>query len=336
MLKNIHPNLDYRASDREFWNEELDKFVPDKIFDCHIHMFNKEALYHKYRSECQIADADFKLIKNYHELVFPDRRVNSLYLGFPKLGTDTAKHNEFMYQQTLKDSYSVMNRLTTPDCTIEDIKRDINRGFVGLKIYRIYSVTGDAANCRIHEFLTHEQMELANELGLWVTLHMSRSDGCGDEENLKDLEEYTTKRYPNIKWILAHCARSFTYEPIRKAVDRLKDMPNIYYDLSAVTDVRPFITLFQKENLNRIFYGSDGVDSTSYHGTYGAFGRSWQSIDHDKLDIPFKHTNNRPILCLYEQLLSIKHAAEIAQLGESDIDKIFWSNAYREFNISFD
>ena len=113
-------------------------------------------------------------------------------------------------------------------------------------------------------------------------------------------------------------------------------MPNIFYDLSAVTDVRPFITLFQKENLNRIFYGSDGVDSSSYHGTYGAFGRSWQSIDLDKIDLSFKHTNNRPILCLYEQLLSIKHAAEIAQLDKSDIDKIFWSNASREFNISFD
>ena len=83
MFDNIHPNLDYRESDREFWDEELDKFVPDKIFDCHIHMFNKEALYHKYRTECQIADADFKLIKKYHELVFPNRSVNSLYLGFP-------------------------------------------------------------------------------------------------------------------------------------------------------------------------------------------------------------------------------------------------------------
>ncbi|MBN18890.1 MAG: hypothetical protein CL758_05380 [Chloroflexi bacterium] len=335
MFNKIHPNLDYRESDRDFWNKEFENFVPDKIFDCHIHMFNKEALYHKYQPECQMPNADFKLIQRYHNQVFPNRKVNSLFLGFPYAGTDTSKHNDFMFEETLGDSYSVKNRLTTPDCTLDDIKNDINRGFVGLKVYRIYSVTGDIANCRIHEFLTHEQMELANDLGLWVTLHMSRSDGCGDEENLKDLEEYTNKKYPNIKWILAHCARSFTYEPIRKAIDRLKAMPNIYYDLSAVTDVRPFITLFQKENLNRIFYGSDGIDSSSFHGTYGAFGTSWQSIDLDKIDVHFKHTSNRPVIALYEQLLSIKHAAEIAQLGKTDIDKIFWSNASREFNIGF-
>ena len=80
-----------------------------------------------------------------------------------------------------------------------------------------------------------------------------------DEWNLADLAEYTTKRYPGIKWLLAHCARSFTYWPIRQAVERLRDLPNIHYDTSAVTDVRPYITLLTKEDPKRIFWGSDGV-----------------------------------------------------------------------------
>jgi glutamate-1-semialdehyde 2,1-aminomutase len=130
----------------------------------------------------------------------------------------------------------------------------------------LFSVTGDVAQCRIHEFLPHEQMELANELGLWVTMHLSRHHGCADENNLDDLQDFTTRRYPNIKWILAHCARSFTYWPIRQAINRLRDMPNIWYDLSALTDVRPFITLFSNESTKRLFFGSDGVDSTYFHG----------------------------------------------------------------------
>ena len=77
---------------------------------------------------------------------------------------------------------------------MEDIEKDIkNKGFQGLKVYRMYSVTGDMANCTIDEYLPHEQLELANELGLWVTLHLSREDGCGDEKNLKDLTSYYKK-----------------------------------------------------------------------------------------------------------------------------------------------
>ena len=96
---------------------------------------------------------------------------------------------------------------------------------MGLKPYRYFSVTGDVNECRIHEFLPHAQLELANQLGLWVTMHLSRSNGCGDSHNLDDLEEFTTKRYPQIKWILAHCARSFTYWPIRQAIERLREDP---------------------------------------------------------------------------------------------------------------
>ena len=57
-------------------------------------------------------------------------------------------------------------------------------------------------------------MELANDLGLWVTMHLSRYHGCADEHNLNYLEEYTNKRCPKVKWVLAHYARSFTYWPM--------------------------------------------------------------------------------------------------------------------------
>jgi len=154
-----------------------------------------------------------------------------------------------------------------------------------MKPYRIYSTTGDIHQCRIHEFLTHDQMELANELGLWVTMHLSRHHGCCDELNLADLTDYTTTRYPRIKWILAHCARSFTYWPIREAIDRLRGLPNIWYDVSAVTDIRPLLTLFSKEDSKRIFYGSDGVDATYFRGQYVALGRAWQGLNVDQSEL---------------------------------------------------
>jgi glutamate-1-semialdehyde 2,1-aminomutase len=167
-------------------------------------------------------------------------------------------------------------------------------------------------------------------------MHLSRFHGCADEHNLADLEEFTTRRFPNVRWILAHCGRSFTYWPIRRAIDRLRDLPNVWYDVSAVTDVRPMITLFSRENTKRIFYGSDGVDAMYFRGQYVALGRAWQYLDTSRTDLKFPHTDFRPILAIYEQLLSMKHAAEIAQLSPDDVEDIFWRNAAAAFGVEFE
>jgi len=112
-------------------------------------------------------------------------------------------------------------------------------------------------------------------------------------------------------------------------------LPNIWYDTSAVTDLRPFITLFGQENPRRILYGSDGVDATYFHGQYVALGRAWQSLNLDTIDLRFPHCDGRPILAIYEQLLSMKQAAEIVGLSPADIEHIFWRNAVECFGINF-
>lgn len=329
---------EFSSHDRRIWDEELNDFVPDRVFDAHIHMFHPK---HMASATPHAASpwsfADFTLLRRWAERLYPGRETHFLVLGTPALGIDLDAHNRWCVEQVRQDPQSRMNRLTIPSCRVEQIERDVRElGFIGLKPYRIYSVTGDIAQCRIHEFLTHEQLELANELGLWVTMHLSRFHGCADELNLNDLHEYTHSRYPNIKWILAHCARSFTYWPIRQAIDRLRDMPNIWYDVSAVTDVRPLITLFSREDRRRILYGSDGVDATYFHGQYAAMGRAWQSVDVDRFQLQFPHCDGRPILAIYEQLLSMKHAAEIAQWTGDDIQNLFWKNAVAAFDVRFE
>ena len=326
---------DFSPHDRQIWEEELAEFVPERVFDAHIHMFEPRHVTTSPAAHSW-SFADFDHLKRWANRLYPGRETHFLVLGTPTAGIDVEAHNRWCIEQVAGDRQSRMNRLVTPKCRVVDIERDIRElGFIGLKPYRIYSVTGDIAQCRIHEFLTHEQLELANELGLWVTMHLSRFHGCADEHNLSDLEEFTSKRYPNVKWILAHCARSFTYWPIRQAIERLRDMPNIWYDTSAVTDVRPLITLFSREDRRRILYGSDGVDATYFHGQYAAMGRAWQYIDVNRFDLRFPHCDGRPILAIYEQLLSMKHAAELAQWSRDDVEDLFWRNAVAAFGVRF-
>ena len=327
---------DFSSHDQQIWDEELHDFVPERVFDAHIHMFDPRHVKAASQSANLWGFADLATLQQWAARLYPGRESHFLVLGSPMLGIDVEAHNRWCIDQVRQDPQSRMNRLVTPSCRVDDIERDVRElGFIGLKPYRFFSVTGDIAQCRIHEFLTHEQLELANDMGLWVTMHLSRFHGCADEFNLIDLREFTGSRYPNIKWILAHCARSFTYWPIRQAIDQLRDMPNIWYDVSAVTDVRPLITLFSRENRRRILYGSDGVDSMYFHGQYAAMGRAWQYVDASRLNLQFPHCDGRPILAIYEQLLSMKHAAEIAQWSADDIQNLFWRNAVAAFHVQF-
>ena len=328
--------VELRKDDVRIWEEDLNEFVPQKIYDCHIHMFDKKYVNKQYHSHLHFGDADHETLRIWSNKLFPGRESHYLVLGCPHLGTDVKQHNEMIQRELKGDPLSRANRLTTPECNPLDIENDIkNNGFMGLKVYRIYSVTGDPNECRIKDFLPEAQLEVANDLGCWVTLHMAKQLGGGDPENLADLENYTRK-YPNIKWILAHCARSFTYYQIKQGIERLRAMPNIWYDLSAVCDVTVFYTLFTKENHKRIFFGTDGIDSTNFHGSYFPMGRAWKMLDvSDWGADQFGHTEFTPIVAIYEQLLAMKHAAEMAGFSKDQIEDIFWRNAVREFGIDW-
>jgi len=324
---------DLNDSDRQIWEEELNDFVPQRVFDAHCHMFQAEHMRPGFPAP-QIPDVDLATLRQWGEKLYPGRQLNFLVLGRPVVNMDPDLHNPMVAQQVGLDPGSRANRLVTPSCKVEKIEDDIKKhGFIGLKPYRLFSSTGDVDHCRIHEFLPHEQLELADQLGLWVTMHLSRPGGCADEQNLQDLYEYTTDRYPGIKWILAHCARSFTYYPIRQAVERLREMPNIWYDTSAVTTMYPHLTLFQQEDLKRIFFGSDAVPATYFHGKYATFGRYWYQVQPDEERFSYKHTPARPILAIYEQLWGMKEAAHIAGLGPQEIEGIFWRNAHEALGI---
>lgn len=330
------PAITYTESDRIVWEEDLDSFVPKRIFDAHIHLWDPRHLPPGDPSRAIFAAADMRKTEKWNATMFPGRRIDYLILGTPAVGIDVKRHNAFMARELGPYPNSRMNRLVTPQCRVEDIRTDVlKHGFIGLKPYRIFSVTGDENQCRIHEFLTHPQMELANEMGLWVTMHLSRHHGAADAANLRDLKEYTTQRYPKIRWILAHCARSFTYWGIQQGVDRLRDLPNIWYDSSAVSDVMAHYTLFKKERHHRILYGSDNLAANAFHGRYVPMGRFWYQFGTPeyakKRNI---HTDARPILAIYDQLLAMKHAAELAGLTRGQVEDIFNNNARAALGLS--
>ena len=323
----------YNRHDRQIWEEELDGFLPRRIFDAHAHLFWHTHLPAGHPKRKVWHDADRAAHLAWARRLYPGRELHYLWVGTPVPGIDVERHNAFLGRELARDAQSRANFLITPACSPEYIAETAKQpGFIGLKPYRMFSVNNNPDTCRIREFFPEAQLEVASELGLWVTLHLSRYHAGADRHNLRDLAEFTQRRYPGIKWILAHCARSFTYWPIRESVERLRDLPNIHYDLSAVCDMRPMLTLFQKEDLRRIFFGSDGITPMFFRGGYFPLGRSWTTIRGDAIpEERFPHCDGRPILAIYENLLAIKQAAEFAGFGRREVEAIFWQNAARAF-----
>jgi len=126
---------DFSPHDQHIWEEELQDFVPDRVFDAHIHMFHPEHLKTEVPSALDAWGlADFRTLQQWAARLYPGRETHFLVLGTPVAGIVVTAHNRWCIDQVSRDPQSRVNRLVTPSCRVQDIERDVReQGFIGLK-----------------------------------------------------------------------------------------------------------------------------------------------------------------------------------------------------------
>lgn len=330
------PVLELTDLDRRIWEDELDDFVPDHVFDAHTHVwrwaFNTDPDKDNgpYRSfvRPEFENASYALLDECDELLMPGRSVKRLSFPFPfNTGCDFEASNTFISDEFKAHSDSAALMLVHPEMTAESVEETVRSGgFLGLKPYRFYSATGDAVNCRITDFLPEHQIAVADELGLLIMMHLSKPDGIADSQNLDDLERLTVE-YPNAKWILAHCARAYSNWPIERASGRLRDMPNTWFDTSSVCESDAIAALIRCVGIDRVMYGSDDVPVGVLRGKYISFGYGWAYLSESNHSVNLAHCDGRMTFTRYEQLRAMKRAAEAVGLSDSDRQAMFSDNA---------
>ena len=322
--------------DRRIWEDELAGFVPEQIFDAHVHVYDpshcftkKEDTPSEYMSwwDRPISYLDRAAVDEFYGSLFPGRKVSYLMMGYPFLRGDLDAANRFTARQAADDPKSVAFMMVRPDFSAENVARAIDEhGFRGLKPYRWYAA--DADNSGIMEFLPEHLIEVANDKELVVTLHLSKKSAIADEDNLNDLA-YLTKRYPKVRWNLAHMARCLVPWPLEKAMDRLKELPNIWLDFSSVTISDVFALALKNLPTDRIMYGSDlpiGVQ----RGQYVGFGYAWALLDEKRIPVlELAHCDGRPTFISYETLRAVRRAILAQGLGQQEIENIFCNNALK-------
>jgi len=322
--------------DRELFERELNSFVPSTVFDAHGHW---------YRADHFSADALPELVKSgpavagnaaFEDAIgqlIPNRHTEGLFFPFPHTGLDVDAANEFLHQELLHRPGSRGQMLITPSQDPEFIRETVRKcGFVGLKCYHIYSSRRPTFDSRIEEFLPDEQVRVAHEERLSITLHMVRARALADPAN----QEWIRNRcemYPNMRLILAHAARGFNPHHTMLGIDSLRGLKNVWFDTSAVTDSGAIEAIVNALGHERVLYGAD-FPVSHLRGRCVALGDSffWISAENTNLDVPYARLDLA--LVGHEALRTLKIAATSLRLTDSQVEDIFHNNATRLFSLN--
>lgn len=329
------PHWTPTAFDARIWAEELSDFVPDQVFDVHTHLHD----WAHYTDPAKAAGPYAPSIGTYFPkatraiadavdgALMPGRLVERLSFPYPyPRPMDVHAANAHIQTELEGAPGSAGLMLVHPDMTLEHIRKSVQHGgFIGLKPYLIYAQNSAPSDARISDFLPETQIALADELGLIIMMHLSKRDAVADPDNIRDLLELT-ERYPNTKWILAHCARSYSAWAIEAAAASLRGIPNIWYDTSTVCEADALDALYTGVGVDRVMYGSDDLIGPM-RGKYISFGRAWSLLHPDNHSLSLGHCTPDMTFIRYEQLRAMKRGARQIGLTDAQRNALFHDTA---------
>ncbi|MDB5474067.1 MAG: hypothetical protein JWP99_1370 [Devosia sp.] len=321
--------------DQRIWTEELEDFVPATVFDVHTHIyrwaFNLNAdkeigpyapSIGRYFPEVTTALAD-----QIDAALMPGRSLQRLAFPFPFAGKcDFEGSNGYVAAETSKSAGSASLMLVHPGMNEAEIVETLRRtGAIGLKPYLVYATNGDPPEASITDFLPEHQIALADRLGLIVMMHLSKRRAISDPENISEVLRLSEK-YPRVRWILAHCARSYSAWAIEKAAASLRGLPNVWYDTSSVCEADALDALYTGVGAERVMYGSDDMIGPM-RGKYIAFGFAWSFLSETNHQLALSHCDSRMTYVRYEQLRAMKRGARQVGLVRKQREALFHGTA---------
>ncbi len=332
--------------DREFYETRLKDFLPSKMFDIHCHIYLKA-----FRAP-RIVDPNSRVV-NWPEMVaienpiedleetyrimFPDKQVSSLTFASCSYRDDIDANNDYVRDAAASRDTLFGLYYSRPTQSAADVERAvIAGGFLGLKSYLDLApsyLPGD--EIRIFDFFPHHQLEVAEQHGWIVMLHIPRSKRLRDGVNLAQIREIK-KRYPHIRLIIAHVGRAYCPEDVGDAFEVLADCEDLLFDFCANCCEPVFEKLIRAVGPNRILFGSDmpilrmRTRRICENGTYinlippGLYGDPSQ--DPHLREVSAEEAKSITFL-MYEEIDAMRRAAETCGLSSSDIEKMFYGNA---------
>ena len=181
----------------------LDGFLPDKIFDTHMHLLDSDfapgAVTDGKRVVCEIEDYKREMgpvlcnpkVLRTNIITHPDASMADLSTGNYK------KADDFLIRQLNKEPQCVGEIIVFPSQTPEDIeKRLVHPGIRGFKCYFSLGSGDRTYESSIGEYLPEDVWEVANKNKMCITLHMVKEKALADKDNLEYIKRMA-KKYPD-------------------------------------------------------------------------------------------------------------------------------------------
>ena len=183
----------------------LKDFLPDKIFDAHIHLFNSDSarvLTSTLDNNLELTLEKYKVEMN--DLLCSPKVWRANIIGYPDVdgkpdfSENFKRSDKFLVGELNKDNLNVGEIIVSPTDTVEDLEKRIAKhpNIRGFKCYHVYSQKPVTWHCEIGEYLPEAAWEVANKRKMVITLHMVKDLALADEGNQKYIIEMA-KRYPD-------------------------------------------------------------------------------------------------------------------------------------------
>jgi hypothetical protein len=178
--------------------------------------------------------------------------------------------------------------------------------------------------------VTPAMREAANRLGLIIMTHIPRPGRLADPVNIAGIRRLCADA-PNAKIVLAHFGRSYFVEAIGEGLS-LADIPNLYADFSMVQDWEVIELVLRHFDRKRLMFGLDLPVAQekgkliSVNGQRHFFTKrphTWSA------HVELGAYEVRCTLFAYEMVRAIKKASEKVGLARTEVEDLFWNNAWR-------
>ncbi|HUE69668.1 MAG TPA: amidohydrolase family protein [Pirellulaceae bacterium] len=323
------PATDWQVNerDRELWDRELASFVPPRVFDSHVHLYDVSQFQGSPPPLCAKGppSAGWGEFQRQIGELMPGRKIQATCFAFPALSVDFDAANAFLAQQCRRDGCRGQ-MLIEPSMDAEFIRQSVQDcGFVGLKPYHLFASDKPTFDAHIPSYLPESHVRVAHELGLSITLHIVRSRALADASNQEVLRHYATT-YPSARLILAHAARGFNPHHTIEGIHALRGLGNVWFDTSVVTDAGAIEAIVRVMGHEQVLYGSD-FPVSHLRGRCVALGDSflWLTQENTKLDASYADVQFA--LVGHEALRTLKVAALGLGLSDSQVEDIFLHSA---------
>jgi uncharacterized protein len=332
----FNPGFIYDDIDARVWREELDPFLPERIYDFHGHVFLAE---HAPSLAQQSPDPSMPVVvKTYpHEAfaqvqrtLWPDRKVRALVFGMvdPRMPFDEV--NEYARAGAAAHGWDALMvpRITDDAQTL--VRKAETGGFLGFKPYWTFVTWKVQSEVTLEDMVTPAMREAADRLGLIIMTHIPRPGRLADPANIQGIRRLCTDA-PNAKIILAHFGRSYFIEAVGDGLS-LADIPNLYADFSMVQDWEVIELAFRHFDRKRLLFGLDLPVAQekgkliSVNGQRHFFTKrphAWSAhVEPGAYEV-------RCTVFAYEMARAIRKASERVGLTRSEVEDLFWNNATR-------